>query len=131
MILCRAFKAVRLQVLKLGVSSRLPPNLQVGQGLHCQWIYASFPVDKGVRKEATDKAFSAFSSHFILGFFGLSTEKALHSSIDRDQRLVRSCSAPELHLLVFLIIHYIKAEIKNLCLAPTGNSAYNRLLEQK
>lgn len=77
-------------------------------------------MDKGVRKEATDKAFDAFPSHLILG---LSSGAAPHASSDGDQRLARSCSAPELHLLGFIPHPLNKGRDKNPCLAPTGSSA--------
>lgn len=80
---------------------QLPPNPEAGRGLCCCWIYSLSPGDKGLRKEAPDEAFHAFPSHSILGFFGFTPEKALHSSIDGYQRLGRSCSASKFHLLGF------------------------------
>lgn len=58
-------------------------------------------------RKASHEALHAFLSHFILNFFGSSTEEALQSrtSIDRDQRFARNCSAPELHLLGFFHMH--------------------------
>lgn len=116
-------------MLELGVTNLWLPIPQAGQGLK------SLPVDLFLLPCApawerapewfrlggtlklilfhplpwtTDEAFDAFyalPSQFILGFFGFSTEKAQHSGIDRDQRLVRSCSAPKLHLLGFFLVH--------------------------